>query len=472
MNDVYGHLRSEFNNRAFTGAAKEPQTPATANYASATSGKKSKKPFKGKGASMSTPTTTNSSSTDGCGYCHHAGHDRDNCHALKMKLFYELHNPPLNSKKPPPSKGMTFSSGNIATYESGYSTLSPEPIPSAMVSDPPSDIWVVDSGCSHHMVPLAEICFTEYSIDVPGSRTITGVTGNAAISGMGNLSLTSPNGGRLNLTEVLRAPELPYSLLSLGRLLMDDVKITFLKPYCILENSDGFYLKVKFEQSFGATSFLFRFKANFPAAAESNSATTTAISEITEDQISLWHARVGHSAVSTLPQIGKVAIVPESFRTAISGAFPSPGVCEPCLEGKQTRLPYRTTEQKPTDPLQVIHTDTCYIPAVSIKGYKDFITFTDQVTHMSFIYYLLDKKPSTVLRVFEEFKERVELHFSSQGYKIKAVRMDGGSEYMSTLRGSNSYQATLQNYLQGKGINCEVSTRYSPESNGISERLN
>jgi hypothetical protein len=154
LNDVYGHLRSKFNNRAFTGAAKEPQTSATANYASATSEKKSKKPFKGKGAFTSTPTTINSSFTDECGYCHCADHDRNNCHALKMKLFYELHNSSLNSKKPPPSKGMTSSSGNIATYESGYSTLSLEPILSAMVPDPPSDIWVVDSGCSHHMIPL------------------------------------------------------------------------------------------------------------------------------------------------------------------------------------------------------------------------------------------------------------------------------------------------------------------------------
>jgi hypothetical protein len=140
LNDVYGHLRSEFNNRASPGAAKEPQTPATANYASATSGKKSKKPFKGKGASTSTPTTTNSSSTDGCGYCHRAGHDRDNCHALKMKLFYELHNSSLNSKKPPPSKGMTFSFKNIATYESEYCTLSSEFISSAMISNSSFDI--------------------------------------------------------------------------------------------------------------------------------------------------------------------------------------------------------------------------------------------------------------------------------------------------------------------------------------------
>jgi len=107
-------------------------------------------------------------------------------------------------------------------------------------------------------------------------------------------------------------------------------------------------------------------------------------------------------------------VVPESFQTAISGAFPNPGICEPCLEGKQTRLLYLSSENGPTFPLEVIHTDSYNVPVPSIQGYKDFVTFTDQVTRMSFVYYLRDKKPSTILEVFEKFKERIELHFSPQ----------------------------------------------------------
>jgi len=92
---------------------------------------------------------------------------------------------------------------------------------------------------------------------------------------------------------------------------------------------------------------------------------------------------------------------------------------------------------------------------------------------MSFIFFILDKRPSTILDIFTDFKERVELHWQSRGgYKIKAVRMDGGSEYQSSLRNSNPHQATLQNYLRRTGIDCEITSRYSPESNGVSERLN
>ena len=136
-------------------------------------------------------------------------------------------------------------------------------------------------------------------------------------------------------------------------------------------------------------------------------------------------------------------------------------------------MPHPSTNAKPTQPLEIIHTDTCYLSVPSIKRYQDFVSFTDQLTRMSFVYYLSDKKPTTIQCLFQEFKERVELHFSSKGYKIKFVRMDDGMEYTtSTLRGSNSYQVTLENYLHEKGIDCEITTRSSPQSNGISECLN
>src|SRR5579859_6935756 len=457
LNDVYGHLRSEFNNRAMPNAKESAiPAPAPANLASNGSSKKKSKKQNNKGkGSTPTPPVPSSPPTDECGYCHKTGHVRDDCYALKMKVFYELYNPPLVSKKPKPSKP-SHPSGNVACYESGYSTAIVDiELPEKPSDSPSTNVWVIDSGASHYMVPLDKSCFTDYSTDLPGPNTIKGINGSTKVLGIGTLKLTSPNGGELVLQDVLHAPGLPYSLLSLGQLMMTGNSIQFNAPHCIIENNTGFYIKFKFAPSFGAASSLFRFRVDFPVA-ESNLAAAG------EDQIALWHARVGHAATSGLPHVAKVTIVPESFKTAISGAFPSPGICEPCLEGKQTRLLYPPSENRPTSPLEVIHTDSCHVPVPSIKRYKDFITFTDEVTRMSFVYYLRDKKPSTVLEVFEKFKERAELHFYSKGYKIQAVRMDGGSQY----------QATLKGFLIEKGIDSDITTHYSPESNGISERLN
>ena len=62
--------------------------------------------------------------------------------------------------------------------------------------------------------------FSDYSTDLPGPNTIKGINGNTKVIGIGTLMLTSPNGGELVLRDVFHAPGLPYSLLSLGQLMM------------------------------------------------------------------------------------------------------------------------------------------------------------------------------------------------------------------------------------------------------------
>jgi hypothetical protein len=171
LNDVYGHLRSEFNKRPLPSIKESaPPAPASANYASGnSSAKKSKKRNKGKG-STPVPPDPPSSETDGCGYCHKANHTKDDCYALKMKLFYEKYNPPLGSKKPKPSKP-SHPTRNVALYKSGYSTAVIN-IDTPTTSVPPPNIWVIDSGASNYMVPLNKSCFTDYSTDLPGPNII------------------------------------------------------------------------------------------------------------------------------------------------------------------------------------------------------------------------------------------------------------------------------------------------------------
>src|SRR5438045_8768062 len=92
---------------------------------------------------------------------------------------------------------------------------------------------------------------------------------------------------------------------------------------------------------------------------------------------------------------GKTAIIPVSLQNAIDEQLKSddihPMACGPCLQGTQTRMPFTSVPQSISIlPLEIINTYTCNLPVPSIKGYKDFVTFTDQATRMSFLYYLLD----------------------------------------------------------------------------------
>jgi hypothetical protein len=176
LNDVYGHLCSESNNRPLPNA-KESTTPApaSASYASSNSSKKkSKKQNKQGKGSTPTPPVPSSCQTDECGYSYKTNHTRDDCHALKMKLFYELYNPPLTSKKPKPSKS-SHPTGNVACYESGYSTAVLDIESLNMPLDSPStNIWIIDSGASNFIVPLDRSYFKDYSTDLPGPNIIKG----------------------------------------------------------------------------------------------------------------------------------------------------------------------------------------------------------------------------------------------------------------------------------------------------------
>src|SRR6266496_4916099 len=265
LNDIYGHLWSEFNNHPLPSIKESAPPAASANYASSnSSAKKSKKQNKGKGSTPAPPVHS-LSEIDECDYCHKTSHIKDDCYVLKMKVFYEKYHPPLALKKPKPSKS-SHPTGNIACYESGYSIVV---LDTPIMSNPPPNIWVIDSGASNYMIPLNKSCFTDYSIDLSGPNTIKGINGNTKVLGIGTITLTTPNGGELVLRDVLHAPGLPYSLLSLGRLMMAGNTIVFNDPYCIIENSTGFRIKSKFEPSFGAASTLFRFRVDFPVA-ESN----------------------------------------------------------------------------------------------------------------------------------------------------------------------------------------------------------
>ena len=93
----------------------------------------------------------------------------------------------------------------------------------------------------------------------------------------------------------------------------------------------------------------------------------------------------------------------------------------------------------------------------SFGGSCYFITlnFTDDYSRYCYTYFL--KKKSEALEKFKEFKA------SEFKMKIKALRTNRGGEYLS-----NEFQYFLKEW----GIRPEFTAAYSPQQNGVSERLN
>ena len=102
--------------------------------------------------------------------------------------------------------------------------------------------------------------------------------------------------------------------------------------------------------------------------------------------------------------------------------------CEGCVLGKHARVPFQKKKTyAASNPLELVHTDICGpITPKSFSEKRYFITFVDDYTRRTWVYFLKEK--SEAFEVFERFKVLVE---KMTGRYIKALRSDRGGEYMS-----------------------------------------
>ena len=134
--------------------------------------------------------------------------------------------------------------------------------------------------------------------------------------------------------------------------------------------------------------------------------------------------------------------------------------CEGCIAGKMKRKPFKSVgEIRSKRRLQLVHSDVCGpMPTESIGGNKYFVTFIDDYSRYCVIYVI--KSKSEVPEKFKEFEARVH---NVCGLQIGTLRSDNGGEYLS-----KEFRA----YLKSKGIHHELTVPYSPEQNGVAERMN
>src|ERR1700749_1690183 len=102
-------------------------------------------------------------------------------------------------------------------------------------------------------------------------------------------------------------------------------------------------------------------------------------------------------------------------------------ICEPCLDGKQSRHIGKIARTHYTEPLALIHSDVHGpLKVQTPEGFKYWVTFIDNATRYCSIALLKNK--SDVFAAFKQFKSLVETQL---GHKIKILRDDKGGEYMS-----------------------------------------
>lgn len=134
-------------------------------------------------------------------------------------------------------------------------------------------------------------------------------------------------------------------------------------------------------------------------------------------------------------------------------------ICPQCVEGKQAKLPHIQRHVRAKRPLQLVHSDLFGpINPDSYDGKRYILTFIDDYSHFTVAYPL--KAKSEVFHYFKIFEAMATAHFN---VKVSRFRCDNGREYVST---------DIKEFFEERGIQFEFTIRYTPQQNGVAERMN
>jgi transposase InsO family protein len=169
-----------------------------------------------------------------------------------------------------------------------------------------------------------------------------------------------------------------------------------------------------------------------------------------------WHQRLGHLNYADVRSM----LAPEQY----SGTIPIEP-CTVCLVAKaKESFQRQTPSTRASKPLQLIHSDVCGpISPPSLSGFRYYIIYVDDYSRYTWIYFLRTKSTTEIVSIFIEFKNKIELEFHHNGFKITRFRCDNGKgEY-----DNKQFRQLLTDF----GITFEPSPPYTQYKNGVSERM-
>lgn len=135
-------------------------------------------------------------------------------------------------------------------------------------------------------------------------------------------------------------------------------------------------------------------------------------------------------------------------------------ICEPCVAAKQTRNPFKLREERRSNRvLELIHSDVCGpVTPTGWNGQRYFVSFIDDWSRFTVVYLIHSK--NEVVDCFKFYEAQMTAKFER---KISRLASDNGGEY--TCR-------EMRSFCKDKGIKQEFTVPFSPEQNGLSERMN
>ena len=303
--------------------------------------------------------------------------------------------------------------------------------------------WVIDSGSKYHITPSKDKLIGYQPLETK-VKIVFGNKQELPAVGTGDMIVNGPS-GEVRLTNVHYVPGAYCNLFSVRQATEKGARVVFEGTSAYIMHGDNVVLE-------GAADGVYYMTAQ-PAC------DGAALAAGSGDTADLWHRRYGHLGFSNLARLVKEKMVTGINVAADAFEAAKHQVCEPCVLGKQHRLPFPEGHGSKPKALDLVHMDVCGpMPEPSLGGKRYAATFLDDATKLSLVVCLPFKSdvPATVKQVL------ALLERSGSG-TVRAVRSDRGGEYVNKELGG---------WLKDKGIVHETTAPYTPEQNGAAERLN
>ena len=112
----------------------------------------------------------------------------------------------------------------------------------------------------------------------------------------------------------------------------------------------------------------------------------TSLVHDTTSSIELWHRRLTHINYKALPYVRKVVTGLPYLK------IKHDGTCKGCAKGKNIKNPFLKSDTKTKGMLELIHSNVCGpMPSISLSGYEYYVTFIDDYSRNTWIYFLKNK---------------------------------------------------------------------------------
>ena len=231
---------------------------------------------------------------------------------------------------------------------------------------------------------------------------------------IGTCKLLMWKGCTLYLHDVLYAPKVRQNLISVTVLVKLGFKIVF-EQDCVKVLLDNMVYGYGFLSNRFIVLDTIHINKSTSVFVTRNSSSSCSVNDVK------WHARLGHIGHNCLKRLVKAGLLGSIDKIDLP-------VCEQCLVGKATRLPFGKAKRV-CFPLELINFDICGPMNVRARHEAQyFITFIDDFTRFCHIYLISHR--SKALDCFKRYSTLVENQLNT---KIKSLWTDRGSEYLSDL---------------------------------------